>query len=104
MSIFKGLGWLFRSLWRLLNFTRLMLVNLLFLIVVLVIVFSVSQKEAPQAPIEGALTLNLNGVLVEQRSQTESHRTTAAPDGQQRRTAERDRSLRAAVGHQECQR
>ena len=32
MSIFKGLGWLFRSLWRLLNFTRLMLVNLLFLI------------------------------------------------------------------------
>ena len=40
MSIFKGLGWLFRSLWRLLNFTRLMLVNLLFLLVVLVIVFS----------------------------------------------------------------
>jgi protease-4 len=71
MSIFKGLGWLFRSLWRLLNFTRLMLVNLLFLIVVLVIVFSVGQKEAPQAPIEGALTLNLNGVLVEQRSQTD---------------------------------
>ncbi|MGL5093607.1 MAG: signal peptide peptidase SppA [Aeromonas sobria] len=71
MSIFKGLGWLFRSLWRLLNFTRLMLVNLLFLIVVLVIVFSVSQKEAPEAPIEGALTLNLNGVLVEQRSQTD---------------------------------
>lgn len=71
MSIFKGLGWLFRSLWRLLNFTRLMLVNLLFLIVVLVIVFSVSQKEAPKAPIEGALTLNLNGVLVEQRSQTD---------------------------------
>ena len=71
MSIFKGLGWLFRSLWRLLNFTRLMLVNLLFLIVVLVIVFSVNQQEAPQAPIEGALTLNLNGVLVEQRAQTD---------------------------------
>ncbi|MFA7259381.1 MAG: S49 family peptidase, partial [Aeromonas bestiarum] len=71
MSIFKGLGWLFRSLWRLLNFTRLMLVNLLFLIVVLVIIFSVSQKEAPSAPIEGALTLNLSGVLVEQRSQTD---------------------------------
>lgn len=71
MSIFKGLGWLFRSLWRLLNFTRLMLVNLLFLVVVLIIVFSVSQKEAPSAPIEGALTLNLSGVLVEQRSQTD---------------------------------
>jgi protease IV len=71
MSIFKGLGWLFRSLWRLLNFTRLMLVNLLFLIVVLVIVYSVGQKKAPQAPIEGALTLNLNGILVEQRSQTD---------------------------------
>ncbi|MFQ2614948.1 MULTISPECIES: signal peptide peptidase SppA [Aeromonas] len=71
MSIFKGLGWLFRSLWRLLNFTRLMLVNLLFLVVVLIIVFSVSQKEAPSAPIEGALTLNLSGVLVEQRTQTD---------------------------------
>jgi len=71
MSIFKGLGWLFRSLWRLLNFTRLMLVNLLFLIIVLVIVFSVGQTEAPNTPIEGALTLNLAGVLVEQRTQTD---------------------------------
>ena len=71
MSIFKGLGWLFRSLWRLLNFTRLMLVNLLFLLVVLVIVFSVRQSETPSTPIEGALTLNLSGVLVEQRTQTD---------------------------------
>lgn len=71
MSIFKGLGWLFRSLWRLLNFTRLMLVNLLFLLVVLVIAFSVSQSETPSTPIEGALTLNLSGVLVEQRTQTD---------------------------------
>ncbi|WP_323952293.1 signal peptide peptidase SppA [Aeromonas caviae] len=71
MSIFKGLGWLFRSLWRLLNFTRLMLVNLLFLLVVLVIVFSVSQSETPSTTIEGALTLNLSGVLVEQRTQTD---------------------------------
>lgn len=71
MYIFKGLGWLFRSLWRLLNFTRLMLVNLLFLLVVLVIVFSVSQSETPSTPIEGALTLNLSGVLVEQRTQTD---------------------------------
>lgn len=71
MSIFKGLGWLFRSLWRLLNFTRLMLVNLLFLLVVLVIVFSVSQSETPSTPIEGALTLNLSGVLVEQHTQTD---------------------------------
>ncbi|MFC5705718.1 signal peptide peptidase SppA [Aeromonas eucrenophila] len=71
MSIFKGLGWLFRSLWRLLNFTRLMLVNLLFLIIVLAIVFTFGQKEAPSTPIEGALTLNLSGVLVEQRTQTD---------------------------------
>lgn len=71
MSIFKGLGWLFRSLWRLLNFTRLMLVNLLFLIVVLVIAFSLNQSETPNTPIEGALTLNLAGVLVEQRTQTD---------------------------------
>ena len=71
MSIFKGLGWLFRSLWRLLNFTRLMLVNLLFLLIVLVIVVSINQNEAPSTPIEGALTLNLAGVLVEQRTQAD---------------------------------
>ncbi|WP_421292070.1 signal peptide peptidase SppA [Aeromonas taiwanensis] len=71
MSIFKGLGWLFRSLWRLLNFTRLMLVNLLFLLIVLVIVVSINQNEVPSTPIEGALTLNLAGVLVEQRTQAD---------------------------------
>lgn len=70
MSIFKGLGWLFRSLWRLLNFTRLMLVNLLFLAVVLTLVFVLGmQQEAPQSPIEGALTLDLDGTLVEQLTQ-----------------------------------
>ncbi|MFG0835358.1 signal peptide peptidase SppA [Aeromonas bivalvium] len=70
MSIFKGLGWLFRSLWRLLNFTRLMLVNLLFLAVVLTLVFVLGmQQEAPQTPIEGALTLDLDGTLVEQLTQ-----------------------------------
>ena len=41
------------------------------LFVVLVIVFSVSQSETPSTPIEGALTLNLSGVLVEQRTQTD---------------------------------
>ncbi|EOD55176.1 signal peptide peptidase SppA [Aeromonas molluscorum] len=70
MSIFKGLGWIFRSLWRLINFTRLMLVNLLFLFVVLALAFVLGQKEAPQAPIEGALTLDLDGTLVEQLTQT----------------------------------
>lgn len=70
MSIFKGLGWLFRSLWRLLNFTRLMLINLLFLAVVLTLVFVLGmQQEAPQSPIEGALTLDLDGTLVEQLTQ-----------------------------------
>ena len=43
------------------TFTRLMLVNLLFLLVVLVIVFA-SARARPQAPpSEGALTLNLSG-------------------------------------------
>jgi protease-4 len=98
MSIFKGLGWLFRSLWRLLNFTRLMLVNLLFLLVVLVIVFSVSQR-APSTPIEGALTLNLSGVLVEQRTQTDP--TVQLLRQMDKGRAKRNRPLRSAVGHQE---
>ena len=40
-------------------------------IVVLVIAFSLNQSETPGTPIEGALTLNLAGVLVEQRTQTD---------------------------------
>ncbi|PJG58369.1 signal peptide peptidase SppA [Aeromonas cavernicola] len=71
MSIFKGLSWLFRGLWRLLNFTRRLLVNLLFLLIVLTLAVTLSQSETPQDPVEGALTLNLNGVLVEQRSQND---------------------------------
>ncbi|MGL5303521.1 MAG: signal peptide peptidase SppA [Aeromonas sp.] len=70
MSIFKGLGWLCRSLWRLLNFTRLMLINLLFLFIVLILIVSISPAEPPAQTIDGALTLNLNGPLVEQRTQT----------------------------------
>ena len=81
MSIFKGLGWLFRSLWRLLNFTRLMLVNLLFLLVVLVIVFSVSQSRDPSTPIEGRSPQSLR-CAGRTAHPDRSHGATAQADGQ----------------------
>ncbi|MDO2947444.1 signal peptide peptidase SppA [Aeromonas simiae] len=68
MSIFKGLGWLLRGLWRLLNFTRHLFLNLIFLALVLVLVLAFGSREKPLPPIEGALTLDLSGELVEQRS------------------------------------
>ncbi|MFL9593992.1 signal peptide peptidase SppA [Aeromonas schubertii] len=68
MSILKGLGWLFRGLWRLLNFTRHLFLNLIFLLLVLVVVLAIGTQEKPEPPVEGALTLDLSGALVEQRS------------------------------------
>lgn len=68
MSILKGLGWLLRGVWRLLNFTRHLFLNLLFLLLILLVVVAIGSREKPQPPIEGALTLELSGALVEQKS------------------------------------
>lgn len=66
--LFRGIKWVFRSLWRLINFTRLLLINLIFFGIVLAVVFGL-QEEKPEATIkEGALVLDLAGNLVEQPS------------------------------------
>lgn len=72
MSILKGLGWLFRGLWRLLNFTRHLFLNLVFLLLVLAVALVIGTQEKPEPPVEGALTLDLTGDLVEQRSLTDA--------------------------------
>lgn len=66
--LFRPLTWLLRTAWRLLNFTRLLLVNLALLLILVVVVLALRQEQ-PSAPApEGALVLDLAGELVEQSS------------------------------------
>jgi protease IV len=64
--LFRSFKWVFSSLWRLINFTRLLLLNLIFIVIVLAIVVGLRQ-ETPESTIhDGALVLDLAGKLVEQ--------------------------------------
>lgn len=66
--LFRSIKWFFRSLWRIINFTRLLLINLIFIAIVLAIVIGL-REETPETTIqEGALVLDLAGKLVEQPS------------------------------------
>ena len=67
---FRSIKWFFLSLWRLINFTRLLLINLIFLSIVIIIILALRQ-ETPDSTIQsGALVLDLSGKLVEQRDQS----------------------------------
>ncbi len=64
--LFRSIKWFFRSLWRVINFTRLLIINLIFIGIVLAIFIGLSE-ETPETTIqEGALVLDLAGKLVEQ--------------------------------------
>lgn len=66
--LFRSFKWFFRSLWRIINFTRLLLINLIFISIVLAIVIGL-REETPETTIQdGALVLDLAGKLVEQPS------------------------------------
>lgn len=69
--IFKGIGKIFRWIWKLISFTRQLIINLLFLIIIgaLFFAFTESGKE-PELPEQAALVLDLSGPIVEQRSYT----------------------------------
>lgn len=69
--IFKGIGKLFRALWRLLSFTRQLILNLLFLVVVGMLFFAFYPgEEKPLLPEKAALVLDLSGPIVEHRAHT----------------------------------
>ena len=69
--LLRPFKWLLQTCWKLLNFTRLLILNVLFLLLVLVVVIALSHEEkAP--PVEGALVLNLSGQLVDQLSEDEA--------------------------------
>ena len=71
-SLFSPIRWLFRTLWRLITFLRLALTNLLFVLLVALLLFTLTREEPVLAPKPGALVLNLSGDIVEQSSQPAS--------------------------------
>ena len=68
-TILRPFKWLLQTLWRGLNFTRQLVINLLFLVLLVLFILAVSHDEQDQLKLEsGALVLNLSGQLVEQNS------------------------------------
>ena len=68
-TIFRPFKWLLQTLWRGLNFTRQLVINLLFLVLLVLFILALSHDEQDQLKLEsGALVLNLSGQLVEQNS------------------------------------
>lgn len=70
--LFRSIKWLFSSVWRLINFTRLLVLNLIFLSFILLVIFAFNQEKPTTEIHDGALVLDLSGSLVEQLDQTSS--------------------------------
>lgn len=66
--LFRSIKWLLVGFWRLVNFTRLFLLNLIFLGVIVAIVISLNQEKPDVTVNDGALVLKLSGVLVEEET------------------------------------
>lgn len=64
MSVIK---WVFSALFKSINFIRLLVLNLAFLLIVAIIAIAISADPVPTIPKGAALTLNLKGQIVEQR-------------------------------------
>ncbi|XHS79117.1 signal peptide peptidase SppA [Burkholderiaceae bacterium UC74_6] len=68
MSVFKSIGWLFSKLWWLLDGTRRAILNLLLLLLIIWIVWGIATRGPKPLQDKTVLTLNLDGMLVEQFS------------------------------------
>lgn len=66
--IFRSIKWFLVSLWRLINFARLLIINLVFFALVIALIIGLSQEKDTPEPQSGALVLNLAGNLVEDTS------------------------------------
>ncbi|WP_413112043.1 signal peptide peptidase SppA [Thaumasiovibrio sp. DFM-14] len=69
-SLFKGVATLCRWIWKGINFTRQLLINLVFFLFIGVFIFAITQQQTTETDTEQpkALVLDLNGKIVEQRS------------------------------------
>ena len=68
-AIFTGIGAFFRTIWKLINFARKFILNLIFLLIVGAIIFAFSgNDDNTEKPEASALVLNLSGPIVEQKN------------------------------------
>ncbi|AEY02210.1 signal peptide peptidase SppA, 67K type [Oceanimonas sp. GK1] len=73
--MWSAIKWLFRTLGRVLSVLRTVLINLFFLLALLsVFIIFFSEKEAPTLPASAALTLEINGAVLEQDAQASPRR------------------------------
>ncbi|WP_107851967.1 signal peptide peptidase SppA [Oceanimonas marisflavi] len=69
--MWSAIKWLFRTLGRVLTLLRTLLVNLFFLLALIsLFILFFGEKEAPVLPATAALTLDINGPVLEQDAQT----------------------------------
>lgn len=69
-KLFKFIGMIFKGIWKVINFIRVAIFNVFFLIILGGAYFAFTQADSPQPTVkeESALVLNLSGPIVEQRS------------------------------------
>lgn len=69
-KIFRFIGFIFKGIWKTINFLRLAVINLFFILIIALIYFGYTHTEAPKPQVTqaSALMLNLSGPVVEQRS------------------------------------
>ncbi|SEG32474.1 signal peptide peptidase SppA [Vibrio hangzhouensis] len=67
-KVFRFIGLIFKGIWKVINFTRLAIVNLFFFAIIAMIYFALTQVEStpPAVQKESALVLNIAGPIVEQ--------------------------------------
>ena len=73
--MWSAIKWLFRTLGRVLSVLRTVLINLFFLLALIsLFIIFFSEKEAPTLPASAALTLDINGPVLEQDAQASPRR------------------------------
>jgi protease-4 len=67
-TVFRYIGLFFKGIWKVINFTRLAIINLLFFAIIAMLYFAFTHVEpaSTEAKTKSALVLNLSGPIVEQ--------------------------------------
>ncbi len=63
----RAFKWIFRTIGKTINFVRLLVLNLIFLAIVAVVIIGFNTDNSVQVPQGAALTLDLSGMIVEER-------------------------------------
>ncbi|UJF19855.1 signal peptide peptidase SppA [Vibrio sp. SS-MA-C1-2] len=68
-KLFRGIGWILKCIWGVINFSRKLILNLVFFSFLAVVLYMLtSEVETPSLPAKSALVVKISGPLVEQAS------------------------------------